>query len=237
MKSKNLVLALAALMLLGACGLITPGDEASRPDPSPTLVRETSTRLTWQEAEIRILAFLQDRHPDLNPDLALAPEELPSEEVWELLGAQVFRLTAGPQAGQTFLFKENQVVPLGEAFGGPGLTSLEVADLDGDGRAELLYAYSFGSGFRQSRLGMYAPAYDPARTFEADFAFGGLLALKREEGGHIAVRMIELEPDRLLIRYLDRLGTLGLEAQAREPVLVINLAPDLPVEVQEKILP
>lgn len=202
--------------------------------PSPGA--RNDSRHTPVEAAALIKKNLQEQHPDLNPAVELVLEELPSEEIRKALGVQIFRLTAGPLSNETFLIKENRVIKLGEAFGGQGLTSLEITDLDGDGEAELLYAYSFGSGIHQSRLGMFAPAYDPGRTFEAGFGYRGDLALKKENTDQIAVRVIELEPSQLLIRYLDLLGYLAIEVKNGVPELVLELAPDLPAEVQEKIL-
>ncbi len=47
----------------------------------------------------------------------------------------------------SFLLYEGKVYPLGIWFGGYGLTSMALADLNGDQKPELYFTYSFGSGF------------------------------------------------------------------------------------------
>jgi hypothetical protein len=46
---------------------------------------------------------------------------------------------------------------------------------------EPLFTYAFGSGLHQSRIGMYAPANGPDRTYEADTGYFGDLSLVQED--------------------------------------------------------
>jgi hypothetical protein len=182
-----------------------------------------------------ICDHLQDQHPQLNPDVPLPVEELPIPEAWDLLRVQLFRITEGPFANESFLVRGDSVLNLGEATGGRGLTSLEISDLDEDGTAELLFAYAFGSGLHQSRIGMYAPAYGPERTYEAKTGYFGDLSLVKEDRATVQVRVVESDEAALTLRYLDLLGSLAIEVDGNQPELVLRLAEDLPDHVRDQV--
>jgi len=57
----------------------------------------------------------------------------------------------------SFLLYEDKVYTLGEWFGGYGLTSMALADLNGDQKPELYFTYSFGSGLHRSNAGYFDP--------------------------------------------------------------------------------
>ncbi len=58
----------------------------------------------------------------------------------------------------SFLLYEGDVYQLGEWFGGFGVTSMALADLDGDQKQELYFTYSFGSGLHRSHAAYFDPA-------------------------------------------------------------------------------
>jgi hypothetical protein len=178
---------------------------------------------------------LQSQHPQLSPDVDLPLEELPMPEVWEDLRVQIFRITDGPFIHESFLVKGDSVLRIGEATGGRGLTSLEISDLDEDGIAELLFTYAFGSGLHQSRIGMYAPAYGPGRTYEAGTGYFGDLGLVKEDRSTVSVRVIESDEEALTLRYLDLLGSLAIEVHGDQAALVLHLAKDLPDNVRDQL--
>ncbi len=72
---------------------------------------------------------------------------------------------------------------MGTGFGGMGVTSMIVTDLDQDSQPELLYTYSFGSGIHQSHLGLYSPALTGNSTIEATTRYvdGDLLLVKVDD--------------------------------------------------------
>jgi peptidyl-Lys metalloendopeptidase len=192
-------------------------------------------RRTPAEAAEMIRDCLQSQHPQLKPDVRLPLEELPMPEAWECLRVQLFRITEGPFIHEAFLIKGDRVLSLGEATGGRGLTSLEISDLDKDGTAELLFTYSFGSGIHQSRIGMYAPAYGPARTYEAGTGYFGDLGLVKEDKSTVRVRVVEPDEAALTLRYLDLLGSLAIKVHGDQAALVLHLAEDLPDNVCDRV--
>jgi len=192
-------------------------------------------RRTPAEATEMIQDYLQSQHPQLNPDVRLPLEELPMPEAWESLRVQLFRITEGPFVNESFLIKADGVLRIGEATGGRGLTSLEITDLDKDGTAELLFTYAFGSGLHQSRIGMYAPAYGPGRTFEAGTGYFGDLGLVKEDMSTVSVRVVESDEAALTLRYLELLGSLAIEVHGDQVELVLRLAADLPDNVRDQV--
>jgi len=57
----------------------------------------------------------------------------------------------------SFLLYEGKIYPLGEWFGGLGVTSMALADLDGDQKQELYFTYSWGSGLHRSHAAYFDP--------------------------------------------------------------------------------
>jgi len=196
----------------------------------------SSVRRTPAEAAGMIRGYLQSQKPDLNPDFRLPLEEVPGHEAWETLRVQVFRVTEGVFAHESFLISGDSVLPLGTAIGGHGLTSLEIGDLDRDGSAELLFTYSFGSGIHQSRIGMYAPAYSKNQIYEAGTAYLGDLGLFKEDMSAVRVRVVEPDEATLTLRYLDTLGSLAIEQHSGQVELVLQLAEGLPDDVSQKLV-
>jgi hypothetical protein len=202
--------------------IVSPGDASTGPTP--------------EMAAAFIRAYLHGQKPDLEEGFLLPLQELPIEQAWELLNIRLFRVTEGLFANETFLIREEQVIQLGSAIGGQGLTSVLVSDLDQDGVAELLYTYSFGSGIHQSRIGMYAPAYAADRTYEAASYYLGDLGLYLDDKIGVGARVVEADPENLRLRYLSTLGTLKLDVQDRQPNLVLKVADDLPEEIRENLV-
>jgi peptidyl-Lys metalloendopeptidase len=190
---------------------------------------------TPAEVAEMIRDYLQSQHPQLNPDVRLPLEELPMPEAWETLRVQLFRITEGPFVNESFLIRGDSVLRIGEATGGRGLTSLAISDLDKDGTAELLFTYAFGSGLHQSRIGMYAPAYGPGRTYEAKTGYFGDLGLVKEDMSTVRVRVVESDEATLTLRYLDLLGSLAIEVDGDQAMLVLHLAEGLPDNVRDQV--
>lgn len=198
---------------------------------------EDSPRILAPEgAQDRIEAFLRDQGLDLGVEPILPVEELPIEDLWETFGAQIFRVTEGKFLKETFLIKGSRVLQLGAASGGQGLTSLVISDLDQDGQAELLYAYSSGSESHQSRVGMYAPAYDEFGIYEADMRFLGHLMVYSEDSSQVGVRILEADQETKILRFLETIGHLAIESNGGDVRLVVQLLPGLPDEIQQRII-
>jgi hypothetical protein len=138
-----LVLALAG----GLSGAACEGGQATPDVPAPG--EAGPARLTPAQAVKAVRAHLFG--PGAANDLTL--RELTTDQVWKRLGVQVFQVASETREGETFVIRRGRVIPIGRAFGGPGVTSLCVADLKRDGRPWLFYSFAWGSGVHRSQVG------------------------------------------------------------------------------------
>jgi hypothetical protein len=175
-------------------------------------------------------------------DEQIAAEVISTEEISTMqgelakqLGGRLFRVSEGLLEKETFLITHSsEVIRLGRTAGGRGVTSLALADLDRDDRAELYFTYSFEDGGYQSRLAVYIPEYDLV-NFEADLSFQGDLMLFSEQPHQVGIRAVEGDLETKTIQYQETLGYLTLQVENGQPVLGIDLIDGLPREVLERI--
>jgi hypothetical protein len=156
--------------------------------------------------------------------------EMTTAEIWNRLGVQVFQVSDDIFMVDTFLVRRGRVTQLGIGFGGFGVNSLAVTDLDRDGQAELLYTYSFGSGIHPSRLGMYAPVLPGNGILEAGtgLIFGDLKWVKVDDY-RVEVRAVITAPGSLHI------GQAALQGQQDAKTLVLVLDPGLPQNILDNL--
>ena len=116
-----------------------------------------------------------------------------------------------------YLLYEDVVYPLGEWFGGYGLTSFAVADLNRDGKSELYFTCSWGSGLHRSQAGYFDSANRQMILFDfSDIDHDSVLAV--DENGTLSVyraadcdvaSFVEICPDNI-IALLDSSETIPL---------------------------
>jgi hypothetical protein len=190
------------------------------------------------KVERAIADRLREDHPDLDADILSEVEELTVEgDVVKQINARLFRIVEEPFLNESFLITDNGIVlQMGSAVGGRGVSSMVLADLDGDRQSELYFTYSFGSGIHQSHISTYAPAYDPQKTYAAETAYQGDLKLVSDDGDRVVVRVVEGDPEAESLRILDTLGQLSLEKSGLEPELKLRLAEGLPEQVLEALI-
>jgi len=147
-----------------------------------------------------------------------------------------FEWEAETSDGETFLIKGDTVLRLGTAAGGRGVTSLKLSDLDWDGTAEVLFTYNFESGIYHSRIGMYAPAYDQERTYEAQTAYLGDVALVKDALTHVMVKAVAPDDETSTLRYGETLGLLVIDQGEDEVELELHVAEGLPDDLLHNLL-
>lgn len=196
---------------------------------------------TTDEARAMIAAYLQDQKPGGDEELSLQLKEIPFGDASAVGPVRIFKVTGGLFRNESFLLNGDQIIQLGDALGSQGLTSLAISDLDRDNRHELLFTYrcglgpQFGSG-DQSRVGVYAPAYDSTRTFEADIAYLGDMTLLAENATEVALQVAEPSEGTGKLAYQVTLGYLSIDQQDEGLSLVLDVVPDLPADIQEDLL-
>jgi hypothetical protein len=70
-----------------------------------------------------------------------------------------------------YLVRDRRVFPLSIGFGGLGLTSLCVCDLDGNGMSDLAFTYSWGSGIHRLHIAVMLMGRPTPIHREAPFVF------------------------------------------------------------------
>ena len=200
--------------------------------PAATSPAAGQARLTLAEANRLLLFWYQQQKPDLNPQVTVPLKEMTTDEIWNRMGVQVFQVSGDIFMYDTFLVTGSQVTPLGIGFGGMGVTSLAVTDLDRDGQPELLYTYSFGSGLHQSRIGMYAPVLPGNGNLEAGTSLlNGDLLLAKVSDSQVVVKAEMFTPGSL------RIGVAALQGQGDARTLTIVLDQGLPQTILDNLTP
>ncbi len=121
---------------------------------SPTPAQEPN-RMALAEAEKLVRGKIFKDNPMMNPEAQFPLVEITTDELWQRMHAQLFKVSDGVRVGEAYLARGGRIWNLGIAFGGQGVdTNLLVTDLDGDGSSEMLYTYSFGSGISHGGLGI-----------------------------------------------------------------------------------
>jgi len=154
--------------------LLATGRLAFPAEPEPK-------RLTVAEAQALIRSDLKPG-PDVgfNPADAFSLQEWKDEALWGRLHAQVFRVVQNNWPYATVLVRGKQILALGIAFGGLGVESLCVTDLDGDKQPDLLFTYAWGSGIHRAQLGILRFGPEPLKWEDMGLCLlHGDLALER----------------------------------------------------------
>jgi hypothetical protein len=192
-------------------------------------------RISLTHAEDLVRAMIYEQVPDMNPTAQFPLEEITTNEIWEQLKAQVFRIKSDSSFDEyVFLIKNERVEVLAQPFGGR-LTSFEVTDLDSDGQSELVYTFSGGSGLYRSQLAIYCP-----NCPENDILAGNLVYLNGDmildKTGEHSV-MVKAGYFDLQERFTTEatLGELLLTRDNDESHLEVHLKNNLPRQITERI--
>lgn len=170
---------LALLLLLAACHhvALAPGSEPE------------GVRVTLDEATALVRARIFEDRPGLNESVETRLSEHTTDELWERLGAQLFVVEGGELRCESYLVREHRVHPLCNGYGGHGVQSACVTDLDADGEPELSYTYSWGSGIHRSLVGVCGFEGDAFWNEEADVAYVGDLFVRKESDTRVLVEI------------------------------------------------
>lgn len=93
---------------------------------------------------------------------------------------RIFKYNA---SSASFLLYEGEIYPLAEWGGGYGVTSMALADMDGDESPELYFTYSLGSGLHWSLVAYFNPVTEQVTPLEYVRMMGDLLIAHNLEGG------------------------------------------------------
>jgi len=175
--------AVALLGTLAACS--SAPARLDRAGPLPP----TAQRVGLEEATHRVRAQIMSTSPDMSVSAEFPLVELTTDEIWDRLGAQLFQVDEGVRGGESFLVCGERALPLCSGFGGHGIQSACVTDLDGDQIPELTYTYSWGSGIHRSLVGVCRVDGDRLLQEELPLAFVGDLFVRKESDSWVSVEI------------------------------------------------
>ena len=162
--------ALALLLSSSSCRHVSLS-----PDPG-----EDAARVSLAEATALVRTRIFEDRPDMNPSVQAPLAERTTDEMWDRLGVQLFVVTEGVAECESFLVRRGRVHSFCGGFGGHGIQSACVTDLDSDGEPELTYTYSWGSGIHRSLVGVSRFVDDELRMEDAEVAYVGDLFVRKE---------------------------------------------------------
>jgi len=93
-----------------------------------------------------------------------------------------FQIFKYDKSAASFLQYDGEVYALGEHIGGCGVTSFALAYLNTDGRYELYFAFSWGSGLHRAQVGCFDPVKKEASVFDYALMDADLMLTQGEDG-------------------------------------------------------
>jgi hypothetical protein len=121
-------------------------------DYEPAAVSEPM-RLSLNAAVLKVADHIRKEKPGARLGKEFAIVDLTTDAIWDRLKAQVVKVKNGVVAqGESFVLREGKVLPIGQAFGGDGVTTVLVADLGAEKRPLLIYTFAWGSGVHRSEV-------------------------------------------------------------------------------------
>jgi len=179
-------------------------------------------RLTVVDAERLVREHIYKTNPAMNPAAQFPLEELSGKEVFEKLHSQVFKVNAGHWQSASFLIHRGQVYELGKWFGGDGVLSLCLTELNDE--PVLAYTYSWGSGIHRSHLAVCRVSGGKIQQSQPDFALRDKDMIVKSQDGKCTVFVGKTQ-----------LGTVELAQKDGKVEVDLKLAATLPDEISRKI--
>lgn len=87
------------------------------------------------------------------------------------------------QSCASFLLYNGEIYLMGEWFGGYGVTDMKLADMNRDGRQELFFTFSWGSGIHRSQVGYFDPATSQVCLVDYSHMNGDMMLVDNQSGG------------------------------------------------------
>lgn len=115
----------------------------------------------------------------------------------------------------SFILYDSKHYSIGTCFGGYGMGSMALGDLNRDGQYELYYTFSWGSGIPRSQIGYFDPACREVTVFDESFFFDEVM-LTVNEAGELCVNAADFDresPVDYSIRAEELLGTITFEGE------------------------
>lgn len=190
---------LSVAFLLLACSTTTVSDNMAY----DILAAETEMIITSSKAQVSklknknfITSYDMDECYNITPDFIADNSDL-----------AIFKYD---QSAESFIMYDNDIYSVGTCFGGFGITSMALADLNMDGQYELYYTFSWGSGLYRSQIGYFDPVDEEVTIFDYSFPLSDMM-LTVNESGDLCVNSAVVDADSFVnfsIKAQDLIGTI-----------------------------
>jgi hypothetical protein len=198
-------------------------------------------RISVTEAERLVRSRVFSDNPDMNPAAEFPLEGRTTDELWQRMKAQVFQVTDGVHYGVFYLIKDGKTQPLGtSAYGACGYgLSMQVTDLDNNGKPELTYTYESGSGIPYSHVAVYSEDWSEHLSVDTMInSSGGRLIVDKVNDQNVLIKIVFYKPqeEELVPVSTFSIGRVVLAQQGGVLQIVAELDDDLPAQVEGKLL-
>lgn len=185
-KAQSIVYLLFCIVpILSACS-INPTSEKAVLD---TLAMESEMTITSSNTRVSdFLAKNKNFEPEYETEMCcnITPDFIADNSDYE-----IFKYSTSTQS---FIMYDGKVYSIGECFGGFGITSMALADLNRDGEYELYYTFSWGSGIHRSQVGYFEPKSKEVHIFDYSL-YNDDMMLTVNESGDLCVNKASFEFD------------------------------------------
>lgn len=153
-------------------------------------------RVSIAKASELIRAYIFQETPGMNPQIEFPIIELTTQEIFQKMGFQVFKITSDVRESWSYIIKQNQVFLLSGNMGGFGIQSMCVGDINNDGESELVFTSSWGSGGHYNDIGI---CYNEGASVKEsivtwDFTYYDLF-VRKQDNQHVIVEIAEVSAD------------------------------------------
>jgi hypothetical protein len=121
------------------------------------VLNKASGMIGISRAERIIINHLQVQHFSMPSDAKIELVEFGNDEIFRATGLQVFKISGGFREGEAFIIKDGLVQNTIPGIGGFGINDVRLSDFNGDGKKEIVYAFTHGSGMMNSDVAVYDP--------------------------------------------------------------------------------
>lgn len=114
---------------------------------------------------------------------------------------------------ESFIMYDDKIYSIGPCFGGYGITSMALADLNRDGQRELYYTFSWGSGRHRSHIGYFDPVSREVTVFEYAL-FDDDMMVTVNESGDLCIHRAEIDTDSYVefsVKAQELIGRIGVK--------------------------
>lgn len=119
-------------------------------------------------------------------------------------------------SAESFIMYNGEVYSIGTCFGGYGITSMALADINMDGQYELYYTFSWGSGIPRSEIGYFDPVTREVTIFDYSF-YDSDMILTVNASGDLCVNSAIVDLDSFVdfsIKAQELIGTIVYDMDA-----------------------